>query len=206
VPPPPASPWDLEGLDWGAVERLFSGLPTSSGLSFLEFTLDTEDWYRIGDRLAQAAGMAEVPVLWRQDWRTASRYERAKRLKAPGPLAGLEGPWPDDDWPSEGEALWPAEGPSPATAPFFAQVLGLSREGDAVTLDVQLSRPGGLTVDWGKAVPLEHESVTDDKARIVHHIPLGRLAKGAWFLLKVKGDSARFGSCQLRTRWIRAPL
>jgi len=207
VPAAPPSPWDLDGLDWGAVEALLASLPTATQLNFVECTLDSEDWYRVGGRLAEAAEKAEVPVLWRQDWRSASRFERGKRLAAPPPLAGLSGPWPEDDWPADGDSVWPLnEAPSPSTAPFHVRGLALARREGKAVLEVKLTRPASLTVEWGAALPLAHEIRSVGGAKALHHIILPGLAKGAWVLLRIRADSPRFGACLLRTRWIRAPL
>ncbi|HTB22824.1 MAG TPA: hypothetical protein VK914_08970 [bacterium] len=205
LPAAPQNPWELEGLDWKAVEAVFQGLPMASQLNFLEFTLDTEDWYGVGARLAQAADRAEVPVLWRQDWRSASSYERGRHLEAPLPLAGLAGPWPDDGWPSDG-AIWPGQAEGPATAPFRVQSLGLKRKGDAVLLEAGLSRPAALTVSWGLKLPLDHSTLVPDGPGILRRAALKGIPGGGWFLLRLKAVSPRFGVCLLRTRWVRAPL
>jgi hypothetical protein len=198
------TPWDLEGLDWDRIEDFFAGAPLSTQVDFLEFSLETEDWYRVGDRLAQAAAKAEVPVLWRQDWRTASRYERLKRLEAPAPLAGLEGPWPDDDWPSDGEALWPpAEGA--AQAPFAIRKLALKRQGRKLLLAVELNKPASLIVRWGKAWPLNQEVRSSGRAKTEISLPLVGALPGQWLLLQVKADTQRAGGAVARTRWMKAP-
>lgn len=202
-----ANPWDLEGLNWESVDQVLASLPMASQLNFVEFTLDTEDWYRVGERLAESADKAEVPVYWRQDWRTASRYERNKRLHPPMPLAGLSGAWPDDDWPSAGEALWPTnEAPGPETAPFAILPPRFTKKGNRLILEVQLTRPAWVTVDWGRTIPLENQMHANGKPKLVHKFTLQGLAKGEWFLLRVRGENAHLGACQLRTRWIRAPL
>jgi hypothetical protein len=207
LPVAPDNPWELEGLDWPAVESLFTALPMASQLNFVEFTLDTEDWYEVGKRLAQAADKAEVPVLWRQDWRSASRYERGRHLAAPAPLAGLSGPWPDDDWPADGGALWAMpEASVPQSAPFRVQGLSLERKGDRLVLKVRLSRPAKLTVEWGRTLPLISMAIAPDEPGITRRVTLTGLGRGAWFLLKLKAVSPRYGVCLLRTRWVRAPL
>jgi hypothetical protein len=209
LPMAPDNPWELEGLDWPAVETLLTALPMATQLNFVEFTLDTEDWYEVGKRLAQAADKAEVPVLWRQDWRSASHYERGRHLLAPAPLAGLCGPWPDDDWPSDvgGASLWPLSGAAgPAAAPFRVQGLTLQRRGDDLVLRVRLSRPAKLTVEWGRTLPLLGMAMALDGPGISRKVTLTGLPKGAWFLLKLKAVSPRYGTCLLRTRWVRAPL
>jgi hypothetical protein len=207
VPAAPMNPWDLEGLDWGAVDALVTGLPMAGQLNFLEFTLDTEDWYGVGTRLAASADKAEVPVLWRQDWRSASRYERGKHLTPPPPLAGLEGPWPDDDWPIAGAALWPADdGYGPGTAPFRVQSLGLKRGPDGLVLTVRLSRAAELSAQWGSGLPLGSEAAAEDVTQLERRVELTGVRPGSWFLLRLKAVSPRFGTCLLRTRWVRAPL
>jgi len=208
LPAAPETPWELEGLDWPAVETLLSALPMATQLNFVEFTLDTEDWYEVGTRLAQAADKAEVPVLWRQDWRSATHYERGRHLRAPAPLAGLSGPWPDDDWPDAGgKALWPlSPAASPATAPFMVRGVSLQRKGDGLILKVRLSRPAKLTVEWGRALPLLGMAIAEDGPGISRKVTLTGLPKGVWFLLKLKAVSPRYGTCLLRTRWVRAPL
>lgn len=206
VPAAPASPWDLEGVDWAQVDALFRSLPMASQLDFLELSLDTEDWYRVGERLAEAASKAEVPVIWRQDWRSASRYERGKRLGAPLPLAGLSGPWPEDDWPADGEALWPVKASlDPETAPFRLRSLKLAKEDGAVQLKLVLTRPGTLKVLYGQGLPLDKSAVSDEKDQAEHELALEGLKPGAWFLMKVEAQSKRFGECLLRTRWMKAP-
>lgn len=58
------SVWDLEGLDWDSIGKAMDEIPVSTGLDFMELTLDTEDWYRVGEVMG---GMAEssmqVPLL-----------------------------------------------------------------------------------------------------------------------------------------------
>lgn len=208
VQAPPANPWDLEGLDWEVVEGLFSRLPLGGQVEFLELTLDTEDWYRVGERLAEAAQAAEVPVLWRQDWRTASRYERNKRLAPPPPLAGLVGGWPDDDWPPAGESLWPLrQAPSPETSPFRFRSVRVVKEEGQTLLHVVLNRPASLVADYGPGLPLRSQAASPAKARPLpeHKLPLRGLAPGKPFLLKVQALSPQHGQAILRTRWVQAP-
>jgi hypothetical protein len=206
VPAPPPNPYDLEGLDWSAVDGLFAAFPTASQIDFIEFTLDTQDWFRVGQRLALAASQAEVPVLWRQDWRAAPQYERMKRLEAPSGLAGLEGPWPADDWPAKDEPLWPAhEAVGASAAPFRVTDLKLVREGGRVFLETRLTRPAELTVDWGRSLPLKRRSVSAAGDGVLHRIPLEDLPQGGLFLLRLKGVSPKYGVCLLRTRWMRTP-
>jgi hypothetical protein len=204
----PSSPWDLEGLDWGSVEGLFSRLPLGSQVDFLELTLDTEDWYRVGERLAEAAQAAEVPLLWRQDWRTASRYERNKRLAPPPPLAGLIGGWPDDDWPPKGESLWPLnEAPSPQTSPFRFSSAKLSTENGEVIFTLTLNRPAAVSVSFGQALPLDKQtaSPTKDRPKAEHRFVLRGVSPGKPFLLKVQALSPQHGTALMRTRWAQAP-
>jgi hypothetical protein len=208
VKAPPANPWDLEGLDWEAVESLFSSFPLASQIDFLELTLDSEDWYRVSERLAEAAQTTEVPVLWRQDWRTASRYERNKRLAPPSPLAGLEGAWPADDWPPTGESLWSSrEAPSPETAAFRMRSARVLKQGKGLVLSLQLNRPAAVIASYGPSLPLEKQSGTKPgerpKAEVV--LPLPGIAPGSAFLLKVQALSPSHGAAILRTRWVRAP-
>ena len=206
VPVAPANPWDLEGLDWDAVDAMLTGLPLASQLDFMELTLDTEDWYRVGDRLAEAAAKAEVPVLWRQDWRTASRYERNKRLAPPAPLAGLSGGWPEEDWPGDGETLWPVRNaPSPETAPFRFRSMKLEKESNKVVLVVELSRPAQLKAWFGNAFPLQASVATKGREKAEQRLVLAGIAPGSAFLIKVQAESVRLGSCVVRTRWARAP-
>jgi hypothetical protein len=204
----PANPWDLEGLDWEVVEGFFSSFPLATQVDFLELTLGTEDWYRVGERLAEAAQAAEVPVLWRHDWRTASRYERNKRLAPPSPLAGLVGPWPDDDWPPTGESLWALhEAPSPETAPFRIRSCKVIKEGKKCFLEIQLNRPAAVIASYGSALPLEKQSGSkpNDKPKAEHKLPLPGVAPGSLVLLKLQALSPQHGAAILRTRWIRAP-
>lgn len=209
VPSAPASPWDLEGLDWTLVDGLFQELPPASQIGFLEFSLDSEDWYRVGDRLAEAAARAEVPVLWRQDWRNASRYERSKRLAPPAPVAGLEGPWPEDDWPAVGENLWPGtDTPSAANAPFYIRSATWSAEDGKAVLDVQLTRPSNLLLRWGRSMALDHSLSSPPghgRPKAEHHFVLEGVAPGSWVLLRLEAHSPVFGDCGLRTRWMRVP-
>jgi hypothetical protein len=204
----PTSPWDLEGLDWAGVEGLFSRLPLSSQVDFLELTLDTEDWYRVGERLAEAAQAAEVPLLWRQDWRTASRYERNKRLAPPPPLAGLIGGWPDDDWPPQGETLWPLnEAPSPQNSPFRFSSAKLSTVNGEVVFNLTLNRPAAVSVDYGVGLPLDKQvaSPTKDRPKAEHRFVLRGVGPGKPFLLKVQALSPQHGTALMRTRWAQAP-
>jgi hypothetical protein len=83
--------------------------------------------------------------------------------------------------------------------------LNLVRRDGTVELQVQLTRPAALSVAWGKAAPLD-QSADSDEAKSLHTVALPGLAKGAWFLLRLEAESPRFGSCLLRTRWVRAPL
>lgn len=205
---PPPSPWDLEGLDWEAVENLFSSMPLASQVDFLEFTLDTEDWYRVGERLAEAAQATEVPVIWRQDWRTASRYERNKRLAPPPPLAGIAGGWPEEDFPSAGETLWPVHrAPSPETALFRIRGARLLRVGDRIALQLTLNRPAAVIVNHGKSLPLSGQAATRPtaKPKAEHELILQGVAPGSQFLLKVQALSPQHGAALMRTRWVRAP-
>jgi hypothetical protein len=214
--PPPSNPWDLEGLDWSVVEAFFETAPIASQVDFLEFTLDTEDWYRVGERLADAAAKAEVPVLWRQDWRHASRYERTKRLTPPGTLAGLSGPWPPEEWPAPGESLWPpAPDFSPESAPFLFRSLKLVREGKRIVLVLELNRPATVTVHYGPQWPLSRarnspaetklKSHAKARLRAEHRLALEGLEAGKPFLLRVNALSAGGAQAVLRTRWVRAP-
>ena len=209
VPAAPASPWDLEGLDWDRVDALFQGLPTQTQLSFLELTLDTEDWYRVGDRLAEAATKAEVPVLWRQDWRNASRYERNKRLAPPAPLAGLVGAWPDEDWPTGGETLWAAhDAPNADNAPFYVRAWAWDKAQAAPALVVQMSRPCEMTLHWGRRAPLDQESEgakAGKGPKVEHRFTLAGLKAGDWFLMRLQCESPKFGTALVRTRWMQVP-
>jgi hypothetical protein len=209
VPAAPASPWDLEGLDWPLVEGLFQSLPLASQVDFLCLTLDSQDWYRVGDRLAAAAQTAEVPILWRQDWRGASPYERRKHLAPTAPVAGLLGPWPDDDWPAVGETLWPPrEQPSPASAPFYVRACRWEKDAHGPVLVVQLSRPAAFNLQWGSRPPLDH-SASDPKTRkrpqVEHRLRLGGAEPGAWILVRGAAEAPQYGECLLRTRWMRVP-
>lgn len=208
VKEPPANPWDLEGLVWDEVEELFATLPLASQIDFIEFTLDTEDWYRVGDRLAEASQTSEVPILWRQDWRTASRYERNKRLAPPAPLAGLEGGWPDEDWPDAGNSLWSLhEAASPETAPFRIRNAKLATRDGKVYLSLGLNRPANVIASFGKGLPLDQQSASKVEARpkAEHELLLKGVKPGAQFLLKVQALSPQHGTALMRTRWARAP-
>ncbi|HTB33380.1 MAG TPA: hypothetical protein VK842_00820 [bacterium] len=209
VPAAPASPWDLEGVDWPLVEDSFQSLPLASQVDFLCLTLDSQDWYRVGDRLAAAAKKAEVPVLWRQDWRGASPYERRKHLAAAPPLAGLMGPWPGDDWPSVGEALWPPrDQPSPGSAPFYVRDCRWEKDARGPLLVVQLSRPADFSLQWGGRPPLDH-SASDHKAhgrpQVEHRLRLAGAEPGTWILVRGTAQAPQYGECLLRTRWMRVP-
>ena len=203
VAPSAQTPWDLEGLDWDRVESFFATAPLSTQVDFLEFTQETEDWYRVADRLAEAVTKAEVPVLWRQDWRTASRYERLKRLDAPPPMAGLVGPWPDEDWPGDGEALWPTA--EAGQAPFKFRSVKLTRSGSKVQVAVELSKPADLIVRWSKAWPLNNEVRSKGHPKAEAALPLVGAAPGQWVLVQVKADTPRAGSAVARARWLQAP-
>ena len=203
VGPSAQTPWDLEGLDWERVEAFFATAPLSTQVDFLEFTQETEDWYRVADRLAEAVTKAEVPVLWRQDWRTASRYERLKRLDAPPPLAGLNGPWPDEDWPGDGEALWPSA--EAGQAPFKFRSVKLTRSGSKIQVAVELSKPADLIVRWSKAWPLNNEVRSKGRSKAEISLPLVGVAPGQWVLVQVKADTQRAGSAVARARWLQAP-
>jgi hypothetical protein len=203
---PPRTPWDLEGLDWDQIEAFIRNAPLGSQIDFLELTVETEDWYRVGDRLAAAAGKAEVPVLWRQDWRTASRYERQKHLEAPEPLAGLVGPWPDEDWPGEGESIWPPEDAgSPPLPPFAFRHVKLVKEGAQVLALVELNRPAALTLRWGKAWPLTKETASKGRAKAELRLPLPGVEPGQWVLLQARATAPHSGAAVARARWLRSP-
>lgn len=199
-----ATPWDLEGLDWDRIEAFFATAPLSTQMDFLEFSLETEDWYRVGDRLAQAATKAEVPVVWRQDWRTASRYERPKRLEAPLPLAGLNGPWPEEDWPGDGETLWPFNKDEPRT-PFEIKKVAIKKNGRRILLEVDLNKPADLVVRWGKTWPLNQEMRSEGRAKAEVKLPLVGAQPGDWLLIQVKADTRKAGGAVARARWMRVP-
>jgi hypothetical protein len=192
------------GLDWDAVEALVGKMPVSGQFGFLEVTLDAQDWYLVGGRLGQAADKAEVPVLWRQDWRTPPHDERLKRLSAPQGLAGLEGPWPDDDWPLDGTSIWPSDSEEESSAPFRIGSARLGVSKGKPVLEVLLTRPAVLTADFGGAIPLKHH-FRSRKPSILHKVPLEGLPKGKAFLVRLRADSPRFGTCKLATRWMWAP-
>jgi hypothetical protein len=201
-----ATPWDLEGLDWDRVEAFLANAPLNTQVDFLEFSLDTEDWYRVGDRLAEAAAKAEVPIVWRQDWRTASRYERGKRLEPPAPLAGLAGPWPDDDWPGDGESIWPSkEEHSGAVVPFQIRQVELARKGGKILLTAELNKPATLTVRWGKGWPLDHEWHSQGRPKTAQTLPLVGAAPGQWLLVQVRAQSLGGALAVARAHWLRAP-
>jgi hypothetical protein len=199
------TPWDLEGLDWDRIDSFLAGAPLGTQVDFIEFSLETEDWYRVGERLAEAALKTEVPVIWRQDWRTASRYERGKRLEPPAPLAGLAGPWPDEDWPGEGESIWPALGHELAPVPFQIREVQLTRKGKQVLALVELNKPAALTVHWGQRPPLDHEWHSSGRAKTAYALPLAGAAGEPWVLLQVTAKSPSAGTAIARTRWLKVP-
>ncbi|MES2202630.1 MAG: hypothetical protein V4498_10295 [candidate division FCPU426 bacterium] len=98
----------LAGIDWTALGSSAKELAQAANMEFTEWTFDSEDWRRVGAALASVArNHSPVPMIWRQDWRVPSRYERRKHLNIPNGLAGLSGPWPDEDWPDAEETIWP---------------------------------------------------------------------------------------------------
>lgn len=198
------SPWDLEGVDWDSVGRALREVPVSTGIDFMELTLDTEDWYRVGDTMGEAAerGM-QAPLVWRHDWRTASRYERQKRLAAPEGLAGLIGPWPDNDWPEPGEAIWPAQekGKAPKKALLFKYLEVLSEDGKPV-LALHLNLPGEVELHWDRKWPASKLSASKDPA-LVNKLALRGAKWGENVLFYAKARSKKWGSAALRSRWVK---
>ena len=194
------TPWDLEGVDWDSVGRALREIPASTGLDLLLLTLDTEDWYRVGDAMAGSVEKdAQVPVVWRHDWRSASRYERQKRLEAPAALAGLCGPWPDNDWPEAGESIWPVD-EKLSKALAFKYIEVLSDEGHP-QLGLHLNRPGTIDLDWGKQWPPEKRSASHDKA-LVHKLSLKGAHFGENVLIVARASSKSWGRAVLKARWI----
>jgi hypothetical protein len=201
---PALTPWDLEGVDWDSVARALREIPVSTGLDFMELTLDTEDWYRVGDAMAQASDKdRQAPLVWRHDWRNASRYERQKRLEPPEGLAGLMGPWPDNDWPDAGESIWPneAKADSLSRALVFKYMEVLSKEGKPV-LALHLNKPSQVFLSWGKRWPPSKASASTDPA-LVHELVLKGAHFGDSILFFAVAKSKRWGGAALRCRWIK---
>jgi hypothetical protein len=198
------TPWDLEGVDWDSVGRAAKEIPVSTGLDFMELTLDTEDWYRVGEAMASMAEKnMQTPLLWRQDWRKASRYERQKHLEAPEGMAGLEGPWPEADWPDAGESIWPVEGPpTAANVPLLFKYLEIQRDEDGhPMLGLHLNRPAELEIRWGTSWPPKKVSASKDPA-LVHELPLKGAKFGQQILFTARALSKRWGPAALKLRWI----
>jgi hypothetical protein len=201
---PALTPWDLEGVDWDSVARALREIPVSTGLDFMQLTLDTQDWYRVGDAMATASEKdRQAPFVWRHDWRDASRYERQKRLEPPEGLAGLMGPWPDNDWPDSGESIWPSEGKSDSLsrALAFKYMEVLSKEGKPV-LALHLNKPSQVFLTWGKLWPPTKASASTDPA-LVHELVLKGAHFGDNILFYAVARSKRWGGASLRCRWLK---
>jgi hypothetical protein len=197
------SPWDLEGLDWDSVGRALREIPAATGLDFMQLTLDTEDWYRLGETMGEVVEKEmQVPLVWRQDWRTASRYERQKRLQEPEGLAGLMGPWPDNDWPDEGESIWPplAKGQSAAKALSF-KYLELRNVTGKPVLAIHLNRKATLVIQWDRRWPPSKRGASLDPA-LIHKFPLKGAKFGEKILFYAKAKSKVSGNAVLRSRWL----
>jgi hypothetical protein len=199
----PLTPWDLEGIDWGSVGKAMNEVPMATGLDFMELTLDTEDWYRVGDAMSEMADREmQTPLLWRQDWRGVSHYERQKHLEAPAGLAGLMGPWPDSDWPEVGESIWPMENSPKLTAlPLLFKYMEVTRDEEGrPAIALHLNRPAEIDLKWGKTWPLSKHSASKEPA-LVHVLPL----KGAHFekniVFMAKAKSRKWGTAVLKIRW-----
>ena len=145
----------------------------------------------------------QAPLLWRHDWRTASRYERQKRLEAPDGLAGLSGPWPDADWPEPGESIWPAEekGKSLAKALTFKYLEVLSEDGKPV-LALHLNLPSTVSLNWDRKWPAKKLSANKDPA-LVNKLTLKGAKFGENVLIYAHAKSKRWGRATLRTRWVK---
>jgi signal transduction histidine kinase len=65
------TPWDLEGVDWDSVGRALREVPASTGLDFMELTLDIEEGLKIlGDAEALETtlrNLVENAVLYSDD-------------------------------------------------------------------------------------------------------------------------------------------
>lgn len=198
------TPWDLEGVDWDSVGKALKEIPVSTGLDFMQLTLPTEDWYRVGDEMSTVVESdMQVPLLWRQDWRPISRYERQKRLEAPEGLAGLEGAWPDNDWPDPGESIWPLQehGKTYDSALIFKYMEILKVDGH-LALALHLNRPCEVKLDWGRHWPLANRSASLDPA-LVHKLILRGAHVGDSILIQARANSKRFGRAVLSCRWLR---
>jgi hypothetical protein len=202
------TPWDLEGVDWDSVGRALREVPAATGLDFVQVSLDTEDWFRVGEAMG-AVGQRELqtPLVWRQDWRAASRYERQKRLEAPEGVAGLMGPWPDDDWPEAGESVWPppAQGlPKPKAVAF--KYLELISVKGAPVVKLHLNRKGTVELLWDKKWPPSKRAASLDPA-LLHELPLKGAKFGDTVLFYARAKSPGAGRAVLRSRWmlLKAP-
>jgi hypothetical protein len=197
------TPWDLEGVDWDSVGRALEEIPVATGIDFMELTLDTEDWYRVGDAMSTMAETdMQVPLAWRHDWRTVSRYERQKRLEAPEGLAGLIGPWPDNDWPDPGEFIWPVQekGKTYNKALAFKYMEVLRIDGKPV-LGLHLNRACDVRLKWGSHWPPNNDSASLDLA-LVHKLGLRGAKFGQNIMIYARAKSKRFGRAVLRCRWV----
>ncbi len=198
------TPWDLEGLDWDEVGRALTEVPAGAGVDFLVLTLDTEDWYRVGDAMGEEAReKALAPVLWRQDWRAASRYERQKHLEAPEGVAGLAGPWPDKDWPEPNEQIWPSRSNKPGSADMalIFKFLEVSLEDKTPVITLHLNRPSEIDMAWGRSWPLGKRLSSKEPA-LVHRFKLKGAKMGDQILLQARASSKRWGRANMRPRWV----
>ncbi len=198
---PPAPDSGMPGAPHGgALATFLAAFPRATQVDFLEVTLDSEDWYGAGAFLARAAREAGVPVLWRQDWRDVPDYERGRRLRAPLPLAGLCGPWPHDDWTP---GLWRYDPRDPREHPLRVRSVRLRRARGLVVLDVDTGGPARIVARWGRHLPFRHRVRVPEGPG--SGAPLGRMAPGTWFLLRLTADEPGYFGAVWRTRWMKAP-
>ncbi len=198
------TPWDLEGVDWDAMEAFFQALLPSTHLDLIELTQDSEDWHHLGERLAGLAQGVDAPVLWRHDWRQSSRYERQKRLEAPESMAGLVGPWPVDDWPDEDENIWPPANGKGVAALFIREVKPVFDQKGAPAVRVLLSRAATVELRWGTQWPPTRVIASADEG-IAQTLTLKGAKPGQDILVGLRARSDRFGRAAWATRWLRVP-
>ncbi|MGH7442901.1 MAG: hypothetical protein ACREKE_09545, partial [bacterium] len=62
-----------------------------------------------------------------------------------------------------------------------------------------------LDLSWGRRLPFSKHLALAFTPSLTRGASLGHMARGAWFLLKLKADNPRYGTCLARTQWVRAP-
>jgi hypothetical protein len=81
----------------------------------------------------------------------------------------------------------------------------LKRQGRKLKLEVDLNKPAEISVQWGKAWPLEHSAHSKGKPKTQHSLVLNGAGPGPWLLLQVRASSPKAGEAVARTRWIKLP-